>query len=135
MKMKKATIIPVALFAVTAFAGALFIGGSYGVSAQAAPVACSPMAITAAPGQSVALSATGGNGTYTWSSPGLTIINPNGQGFSVNFNADGTYPVTVTSAGSTSTCNVTVTGTAVASTGGTTTGSTPGLPNTGAMPE
>lgn len=138
LEMKKATIIPVALFAAASLAGAVFIGGSYGAHAQATPVTCSPSVVSAAPGQSVSLSATGGNGTYVWSSPGLTITNPNGQNFKVNFNGDGSYPVTVTSGSSSSTCNVNVTGVAVgSSTSGSssTGGNVPGLPNTGALPE
>ncbi len=132
--MKKATIIPVALFAVASLAGAVFIGGSYGAHAQEAPVACTPTSVSVAPGQSVSLSATGGNGAYVWSSPGLTITDANGQNFVVNFNADGSYPVTVTSASSSATCDVNVTGVAL---GGSTStgGNVPGLPNTGALPE
>jgi len=134
--MKKATVLALALFAGAALAGAIFVGGSMNVGAQTTAVACSPSAVSVAPGQSVTLSASGGDGAnYAWSSPGLTITNPNGTNFTVTFNQDGTFPVTVTSASSSATCNVTVTGTAV--TGGSTgtTPSVPGLPNTGALPE
>lgn len=133
--MKKANIIAVALFAAAAVAGAYFIGGSYGVNAQSVAVACSPTSTTVVPGQSVTLAASGGDGVnYSWSSPGLTITNPTGVNFTVTFNQDGTFPVTVTSAGSSSTCDVIVAGTAVPSTTPTTT-TVPGLPDTGALPQ
>jgi hypothetical protein len=132
--MKKANIIALALFAAAAVAGALFVGGSYGASAQTTTVMCSPSSVSALPGQSITLSASGGDGTnYQWSSPGLTVTNPYGTNFNVSFTADGTYPVTVTSGGSSATCNVMVSGAAVPSTPITTT--TPGLPDTGALPE
>ena len=126
-----------ALFAAAAVGGGLFLGGSIGAGAQTVPVACSPMAVTAAPGQSITLAASGGDGSnYRWSSPGLTITNPLGVNFNVAFTQDGSFPVMVTSGGSTATCTVTVTGTALPGSG--TSGSspsTPGLPNTGALPE
>ncbi len=132
--MKKATILAFALFAGAALGGALFIGDSMSVGAQTTSLSCSPASTMVAPGQSVTLSASGGNGTYQWSSPGLTITNPFGANFAVTFNRDGTFPVTVTSAGTTATCSVLVTGTAVPSTS-TAPVTTPGLPNTGALPE
>lgn len=160
--MKKATVFAFALFAGGTLAGALFMNGSMYAGAQTTTasttasstatstasttasstatsttgttVRCSPATVTVAPGQSVTLSATGGNGTYQWSSPGLTITNALGANFRVTFNRNGTFPVSVTSGGATATCSVVVAGTAVpGSTNPPTT--TPGLPNTGAMPE
>ena len=132
--MKKATILAFALFLGAAFGGAIFIGSSVNAGAQTTALSCSPVSTIVAPGQSVTLSAAGGSGTYQWSSPGLTITNPFGANFSVTFNRDGTFPVTVTSANTTATCSVLVTGTAVPSTS-TAPATTPGLPNTGALPE
>jgi hypothetical protein len=125
--MKKPSFLPVALFALAAVAGSFVIGS--GVFAQSVtPVSCSPATVSVPVGQSVTLSAAGGDGTnYLWSSPGLVITNPTGAGFTVAFNAMGTYPVTVASAGTSSTCNVVVTQATVTV--------PPGLPNTGELPE
>jgi PKD domain len=120
------------LFVAAAVVGSLIMGAA-GVGAQTtSPVACSAPTYMFPAGQGVTLSATGGNGSYTWSSPGLVITNPTGSSFTVTFNRAGTYPVTVASAGASSTCTLTVT---AATTGGGTTTGTPGLPNTGELPE
>lgn len=115
------------LFAAAAVIGSLAVG--MGVGAQTtSPVQCSAPTYTVPAEQSITLSATGGNGTYVWSSPGLVITNPNGSSFTVTFNRAGTYPVMVSSAGASSTCTVSVT----AAVPGATT--TPSLPNTGELP-
>ncbi|MDE2019267.1 MAG: hypothetical protein KGJ13_02880 [Patescibacteria group bacterium] len=149
--MKQTNRLAVALFAASALVGSLLIGS--GVFAQSTTVSstasttasstaatqlsCSPNTVSAAVGQSVTLTASGGNGTYAWSSPGLTIANPNGKSFNVTFNRAGTFPVTVSSAGMNATCDVTVAAAATGATGttGTTGTTTPGLPNTGELPE
>ena len=126
--MKKIQFAAAALFVVAAVAGSLAVGA--GVFAQSVtPVTCTPATYALPAGQSVTLSASGGDGNYVWSSPGLVVTNPTGTNFTVNFNAAGTYPVTVTSAGGSATCSVTV----EAAT--TVTSTPPGLPNTGEMPE
>ena len=133
--MKKINVVAVPLFAVALIAGAfLAIGG--GVSAQTASpspaaLACSVSAQTVAAGTAVTLTASGGTGSYVWSSPGLVITNPNGQRFTVTFNAAGTYPVTVTSGSQTATCNVVVTAAEAPDPG--TAPVAPGLPNTGEL--
>lgn len=88
-------------------------------------VACSPSVQTTNLGQSSSFSATGGNGTYVWSSPDLSISNPSGSGFSANFASTGLKTITVSSAGGSSICTVNVVST------GTTPPVIPGLPNTG----
>jgi hypothetical protein len=133
--MKKLNVLAVALFiAAVAAGGMLSIGG--GVQAQVTTTASGPVVCTfglpsVPAGQQATLTATGGNGSYVWSSPGLTINNPTGSTFGVAFNDPGTYPVTVTSNGQSATCSVLVT----APLGTTpTTPTTPGLPDTGEMP-
>src|ERR1700689_1892402 len=104
MTMKKTNIAVVVLFVAAFVAGSLFIAGA-GVSAQVTtPVACSFTLPSVPAGESATVTATGGDGNYVWSSPGLNITNATGASFSVTFNAPGTYPVTVTSAGVSSTC-------------------------------
>jgi hypothetical protein len=108
--------------------GSFMVGNS--LQAQAGPVECSPSTTTVALGASVTLSASGGDGSFIWSSPGLVITNPVGEDFTVNFSAPGTHAVTVTSDGEADTCTVIVT--AVEVPGGP---AAPGLPDTGYLPE
>ena len=91
---------------------------------------CSPAAQNVTMGQTATVSATGGNGSYIWSAPDLTISNPNGSGFSANYASTGLHTLTVTSAGQTATCAVNVLlGSVVIPP--TTPPTTPSLPNTG----
>lgn len=90
-------------------------------------LSCAPDMQTAVVGQTASFSAAGGNGTYTWSSPDLTITNPTGVGFNANYASVGSRIVTVTSGGATANCQVTVD---PASTP-VTPPITPGLPDTG----
>jgi len=92
-------------------------------------VVCSPGTQNVILGQTATVSASGGNGTYTWSSPVLTIANPTGTGFSANFASTGLKTLTVTSGGTTDTCAVNVLGAPF--TPPVTPPVTPGLPNTG----
>lgn len=85
---------------------------------------CIPAVQNVTLGQTVNVSATGGNGVYAWSSPDLTIINPNGTGFSANYASSGLKTLTVTSAGLITTCAVNVLSNATVPV-------TPSLPNTG----
>ncbi|MDR3571591.1 MAG: hypothetical protein P4L81_05375 [Candidatus Pacebacteria bacterium] len=90
---------------------------------------CSPAAQNLTVGQTATVSASGGNGTYTWSAPDLNITNPNGSGFSANYASTGLKTLTVTSGGLTATCAVNVLAGSVVIT--PTTPSTPALPSTG----
>ena len=82
------------------------------VSVVGAPVtgglSCYPVVQNVTLGQTATLSATGGNGTYTWSSPDLSIANPNGSGFSASYATTGVKTLTVTSGGLVTTCAVNV---------------------------
>jgi hypothetical protein len=91
-------------------------------------IQCSPATQTVALGQTIAVSVTGGNGVYNWSSPDLTIANPSGSGFSANYATSGLKTLTVTSAGLTATCAINVLSNSVPA---PTAPVTPGLPNTG----
>lgn len=88
---------------------------------------CSPAVQNVTIGQTASVSATGGTGTYVWSSPDLTITNPNGSGFSANYASTGLKTLTVTSGGVSDTCAINV----LASTGTPVPPVTPGLPDTG----
>lgn len=91
-------------------------------------LACFPVTQNVTLGQTATVSASGGNGSYVWSSPDLSIANPTGSGFSANYASIGVQTLTVTSGGLTTTCaiNVLANGTVIAPTP-----VTPGLPNTG----
>ena len=94
-------------------------------AASTGSIACSPAVQSVTLGQTVSVSATGGDSTYVWSSPDLTIINPNGSGFSANYASSGLKTLTVTSAGLMDTCAINVLSNVV------TPPVTPGLPSTG----
>lgn len=85
---------------------------------------CAPAVQNVTLGQIAAVTATGGNGTYTWSSPDLTIANPNGSGFSASYATTGFKTLTVTSGSATDTCTINVLSSGTVPV-------TPGLPNTG----
>jgi hypothetical protein len=90
-------------------------------------LSCFPVVQNVILGQTATVSATGGNGSYTWSSPDLTIINPNGSGFSASYASIGVKTLTVMSAGLVTTCAVNVLANGVVPVPVV----TPGLPNTG----
>ncbi len=89
-------------------------------------LACYPATQNVTLGQVATLSVTGGNGVYTWSSPDITIANPNGTGFSANYATIGVKTLTVTSGGLITTCAVNV-----LANNAIVVPVTPSLPNTG----
>lgn len=95
-------------------------------AASTGALSCFPATQNVTLGDTAAVSATGGNGTYTWSSPDITITNPNGSGFTVDYGSIGLKTLTVTSAGFTTTCAINVLSNSVV-----TVPVTPGLPDTG----
>jgi hypothetical protein len=90
---------------------------------------CSPAAQNVTMGQTAVVSASGGNGSYIWSAPDLSISNPTGSGFSASYASTGLHTLTVTSAGQTAACAVNVLLGSVVIT--PTTPVTPSLPDTG----
>ena len=88
---------------------------------------CSPATQNVTLGQNASFSATGGNGSYTWSSPDLSITNASGSGFSANYASTGLKTMTVSSNGATATCVANV----LAGNPVTTPVTTPALPDTG----
>ena len=98
------------------------------VAASAGSLVCSPATQNVTLGQTAAVTATGGTGTYVWSAPGLNIINPNGSGFSASYASTGLKTLIVTSGGVSDTCAVNVLAGAYVP---PTPPVTPGLPNTG----
>jgi len=95
-------------------------------SASDSALTCSPGTQNVVLGQTANFTATGGNGSYTWSSPDLTITNVNGSGFSASYASTGLKTLTVTSNGISDTCAVNVLA------GSVTPPVTPSLPATGA---
>jgi len=83
--------------------------GTFSFAQTVTPVGCSIGTASVAPNQAVTLTASGGNGSYTWSGPNLNITNASGNQFAVSYPNLGSYPVTVTSAGQSATCTVNVT--------------------------
>ena len=90
-------------------------------------LSCFPVTQNVALGQTATVSATGGNGSYFWSAPDLSINNPNGSSFSANYGSIGAKTLTVTSAGLTTTCAINVLGNNVVPAPVV----TPSLPDTG----
>ncbi|MEK7601326.1 MAG: hypothetical protein AAB480_02240 [Patescibacteria group bacterium] len=96
------------------------------VAAVTGALTCSPASQNITLGQTATYAASGGNGTYTWSSPDLTITNASGSGFSASYASTGLKTLTVTSAGNTAACFTNVLPGAVVIPP-----VVPGLPNTG----
>ena len=71
-------------------------------------MACSVNASSVSTNQAAVFTATGGNGTYSWSGPNLSVTNASGSQFAVSYPNPGTYTITVTSAGESTSCNMTV---------------------------
>jgi hypothetical protein len=95
------------------------------VAATSGALVCSPSTQNVTLGQTASFSATGGNGSYTWSSPDLSITNASGSGFSANYASTGLKTMTVSSNGATASCVTNVLASSV------TTVTTPSLPDTG----
>lgn len=94
------------------------------VAAASGALTCSPATQNITLGQTASVSATGGTGSYTWSSPDLSISNASGSSFNANYSSVGLKTLTVTSGNVTATCSINVLT-------GTVTPVTPGLPATG----
>jgi len=95
------------------------------VPATTSVLTCAPGTQNVTLGQTATFSASGGTGSYTWTSPDLTISNANGSGFSASYASTGYKTLTVTSNGVSDTCAVNVLSSAV------TPPTTPSLPATG----
>ena len=92
---------------------------------------CSPGVQTVILGQNASVSATGGDGNYTWSAPDLSITNPGGSGFTANYASAGLHVLTVSDAGVTSSCDINVLANPNGSVTIPVTPVTPTLPDTG----
>ena len=75
---------------------------------QPVSVVCAPNSQTVNINQFANLSASGGNGSYSWSAPSGSPSTGNQQTFSVRYANAGTYNVSVTSAGQSDSCTVIV---------------------------
>jgi hypothetical protein len=82
--------------------------GSLGFAQTVTPVACTVNASSVSTNQAAVFTATGGNGTYSWSGPNLSITNASGSQFAVSYPNAGVYTITVASAGQSASCNMTV---------------------------
>ncbi len=90
-------------------------------------LACLPTSQTVTTGQTAYFNASGGNGSYNWVVPELSLNNSSGTGSYVTYNTPGTRTITVMSGGASATCSVNVVGSSAA----TPIILVPGLPNTG----
>jgi hypothetical protein len=104
-----------ALSLATAIAVAGLSLGALSFAQAVTPLACSTSAASVNANQAAVVTATGGNGTYFWTGTNLNVTNSAGNRFAVSYPNAGVYAITVTSAGQSATCNITVAG--VASTG------------------
>jgi hypothetical protein len=83
--------------------------GTCTVNVEAPPPACSASPSTVAVGTTVTFTGTSGDNTYTWSAPGGAPSGPQGGNpFTTSYGTSGTKTVTVTSAGQSRTCTVSV---------------------------
>ena len=94
---------------VTAIALVAMSLGAFSFAQTVNPLTCSMATASVGINQPEILTAAGGNGSYTWSGPNLNVTNSAGAQFAVSYPNVGTYPITVTSAGLSATCNVVVT--------------------------
>ena len=129
--MKKLNLIAASVFIAALVVGASLVG--VGAKAQTiTPVVCSNANTVVAVGNLATFAVSGGNGSYIWSIPGVIV--PNSvvatTTFKLAFNVPGNYMLSVTSAGTVSTCRVSVTAVEAADPGGPI---APGLPNTGEL--
>lgn len=69
---------------------------------------CSPPTQTVGVNQPANMTATAGDGNYSWSAPGGSITTGTGATFSTSYAAPGSYSVTLSSGGQSSTCQVVV---------------------------
>src|SRR3989344_9613540 len=103
MKMKQ---IYISSFLITAmFVLAMSIGTS-SFAQSTTPLTCSVGASIVSANQVAILTATGGNGSYTWSGQNIDITNTHGNQFAVSYPNAGTYTITVTSGNQSAICSV-----------------------------
>lgn len=78
------------------------------VAAGSSGVFCASPTGTILVGQPATFTATGGNGTFSWSATDLSISNPLGTSFTANYTTPGVHLVTVSSNGQSATCAVSI---------------------------
>ena len=83
--------------------------GAFTFAQAVNPLACSLSQASVSVNQIETLTASGGNGVYSWSGPNLNVTNAAGTQFAVSYPNAGTYAITVTSGGQITTCNMVVT--------------------------
>src|SRR5688572_14056974 len=132
--MKKFNLLLASLFIVAIVAGASAV--SFSTHAQATPVFCSVSPVSVPINTTITLTASGGNGTYTWSSPNFTLADPTTSSavLGLSYNVPGDYIVNVMSNGASATCFVTITAIEFPAPGSAIEAPAPGLPNTGELP-
>ena len=96
---------------VTAVAVAGMTLGALSFAQTVTPVSCSTATSTVLPNQATTFTATGGNGSYVWSGTNLNVTNAVGTQFAVSYPTPGVYTITVSSAGFSGSCTMTVAGT------------------------
>ncbi len=77
-------------------------------AATTGAVACMPPSGNITVGEPAVFTATGGNGTFTWSATDITVSNPVGTSFTATYNTPGVHTVTVVSNGTSASCSVNI---------------------------
>lgn len=75
---------------------------------SSATLTCSPASTSATVGNPVSFTAAGGNGSYSWTAPGVVLDNAVGQTLTMRYGTSGARNVTVTSGSQTASCSVNV---------------------------
>jgi hypothetical protein len=133
--MKKINVLAASLFIAALVVGASSLGSM--TQAQSTPaVACSVSQSSVLINNPITLTATGGDGVYTWSSANFVLNNPttNTSSLTLTYTVPGNYMVTVMSNGSSATCFVAITAIEFPAPGSAIEAPAPGLPNTGELP-
>lgn len=129
--MKKTNFLLASLFVAALVIGAFSVGSL--TQAQATPaVACTISPSSVPINSPITLTATGGDGVYTWTSADFVLANPTTPtaNLTLAYNVPGDYTVTVMSNGTSATCFVAITATEFPDPGQP---SAPGLPSTGEL--
>lgn len=132
--MKKINVLTASLFIAALVMGGFFFVGSE-TQAQTTPVFCSVSPVSVPINTTITLTASGGDGTYTWTSPNFTLQNPTTSSASLglSYNVPGDYFVTVMSNGASATCFVAITAIEFPAPGSSIEAPAPGLPGTGEL--
>lgn len=97
------------IYTITLTSGGVTANCQVNVIVDPQPPICAPATQTVGLNAPATFTASQGNGTFSWSAPGSSNPSGSGTNFSAAYSSQGSYTVTVTSAGQTATCLVNVT--------------------------